>query len=169
MTIGENIKKERKRQGLTQNQLGKKLGVSGAMIAAWENGKRNPKYPTIEKIADALEVAFLDLAPDKESLTLNIEGFLKESAEIGTLTINLLSFLGYDEFEYYMYEDGDYIIIAKNGIESLALTYNSCLDLGEDIVEYFDFKLQSMKKNGELNTEKVLNSYKDKKLIDKKD
>lgn len=57
MTIGEKIRKIRKENGLTQKQLGEKLGVSYQMIAQYENGKRNPKIDTIEKIADALEVS----------------------------------------------------------------------------------------------------------------
>lgn len=56
MTVGENIQRERKRLGISQVELGKRLEVSGAMIAQYENGNRKPKIATIRKIAKALGV-----------------------------------------------------------------------------------------------------------------
>lgn len=61
MTIGESIKIERKKAGLTQKELGQKIGVTHQTIAQWENGWRNPKIETVEKIADALEIGLFDL------------------------------------------------------------------------------------------------------------
>ena len=56
MTTGENIRAWRKRRGLTQNQLGRLCGVSGAAIGSYEKGTTAPKRRTVEKIASALEV-----------------------------------------------------------------------------------------------------------------
>lgn len=56
MTTGENIRAWRKRRGLTQNQLGRLCGVSGAAIGSYEKGATAPKRRTVEKIASALEV-----------------------------------------------------------------------------------------------------------------
>lgn len=64
MNIGERIKDYRKKAGLSQKELGKKLNVSQQHIAQYENGKRTPKLDTIQKIADALSIpinAFLEL------------------------------------------------------------------------------------------------------------
>lgn len=57
MDIGERIKAARKSAGLTQKQLGEKLGVSAAMIAQYETGKRTPKIDTIQKIANAVNAS----------------------------------------------------------------------------------------------------------------
>lgn len=54
MSIGEGIKAARKAANLTQKQLAEKMGVSYVNIAQWENGRRNPKIETLQKIADAL-------------------------------------------------------------------------------------------------------------------
>ncbi len=54
ITIGENIKRYREHAGLTQKQLGEKMGVSQQMIASYENGTRKPKPETLTKIANAL-------------------------------------------------------------------------------------------------------------------
>lgn len=55
MAVGENIKKFRKEKGLTQKKLGEKCGIAESNIRKYENGKQNPKFETIQKIASALE------------------------------------------------------------------------------------------------------------------
>lgn len=61
MRTGELIKAQRKKRGLTQKELGKRLGVSYQTVAQWENNLRNPKIETLRKIADALECNISDL------------------------------------------------------------------------------------------------------------
>ena len=60
--IGEAIKAERKRQGLTQEQLGKRMGVQKAQVSKIENGK-GISYSSIVKAFKALgaKAASLDL------------------------------------------------------------------------------------------------------------
>lgn len=59
--IGDNIKKFRKTKKLTQEELGKRLGVSAAMISQWERGERNPRTENLQKIASALDVTMGEL------------------------------------------------------------------------------------------------------------
>lgn len=59
--IGENIREIRKLKGMTQAELGKKIGMSYQQIGQYENGKRNPKLQTIKKLAIALEVSMYDI------------------------------------------------------------------------------------------------------------
>ena len=57
ISTGEKIKRIRKEKKLTQRELGIKLGgISQQQIGQWENGRSNPKYETLKKIANALEV-----------------------------------------------------------------------------------------------------------------
>lgn len=56
MSIGKNIQRIRKEKGISQKELGQKLGVSQQMIAQYENSNSKPKIETIQKIADVLEV-----------------------------------------------------------------------------------------------------------------
>lgn len=56
MTKGEKIKKCRLERGLTQKKLGELCGMSEAQIGQYENGYREPKRETLEKIVLALEV-----------------------------------------------------------------------------------------------------------------
>lgn len=61
MNMGEAIKSARKKAGLTQKELGKRMGVSGTMVAMYETNQRNPKRETINKIAEALGISKYDL------------------------------------------------------------------------------------------------------------
>lgn len=60
--IGEAIKAERKRQGLTQEQLGERMGVQKAQISKIENGK-GIAYSSLVRAFQALgaKAATLDL------------------------------------------------------------------------------------------------------------
>ena len=60
LSIAEGIREERKKAGMTQKELGKRLGVTQSMIAQYECGNRIPKILTIRRIADILEA---DLEP----------------------------------------------------------------------------------------------------------
>ena len=62
-SIAQNIKAARKKAGITQAELGKRLGVSSSMIALYETGRRNPKKETIRQIAFALSVPVGTLDP----------------------------------------------------------------------------------------------------------
>lgn len=64
MEIGERLKKARLARGLGVNQLGKLAGVSGATISSWENGRRNPSKPNIDKVLKVLRISYEDLFKD---------------------------------------------------------------------------------------------------------
>jgi transcriptional regulator with XRE-family HTH domain len=61
MTIGQKIKKIRKLRGLTQTELGEKIGFVGmsadVRIAQYESGTRTPKAGLIIKMAKVLKVS----------------------------------------------------------------------------------------------------------------
>ncbi|WP_175064691.1 helix-turn-helix transcriptional regulator [Streptococcus salivarius] len=56
--LKENIKKARLDAGLTQLEVAEKLGVAQAQYARWENGGRNPKDETVEKLAEIFGTSF---------------------------------------------------------------------------------------------------------------
>ncbi len=63
MSIGENIRRIRKKNRMTQKELGEKLGgLSQQQIGQWENGNKKPKIETLQKIANALDVPIYELA-----------------------------------------------------------------------------------------------------------
>lgn len=58
----------RNRQGLSQSQIAKKLGVTPALVGLWEQGRRSPSREVEETIADFFNVSlnFLRGKPDDE-------------------------------------------------------------------------------------------------------
>ncbi len=50
MSFAEDIKNLRKRNFLTQEEFGKRLGVSFATINRWETGRTKPNLETMKKI-----------------------------------------------------------------------------------------------------------------------
>jgi Zn-dependent peptidase ImmA (M78 family) len=69
--IGDNVRRSMKLRGLTILQLSADIGMGSASISNVLNGKAEPKYSTLMKLADALNVPFDELladAPRLESL-----------------------------------------------------------------------------------------------------
>jgi transcriptional regulator with XRE-family HTH domain len=60
--LGMKLSKMRKERGLTQEQLGSKVGVSYAYISMLESGsKKNPSLDLLKRLAKALKVTVGEL------------------------------------------------------------------------------------------------------------
>ncbi|HBC59055.1 TPA: DNA-binding protein [Candidatus Azambacteria bacterium] len=59
--LGKNIKRIRERKEMSQGDVCRALGFDRAQMSNIESGKGNPTLATIEKIAQALDVAIEDL------------------------------------------------------------------------------------------------------------
>lgn len=59
--LGEKIKRERKRQGLTQEQLAEMIDISSRNLSNIEIGQNFPKAETLEKILKSLNISTEDL------------------------------------------------------------------------------------------------------------
>lgn len=65
MTFGRLLRMERKRQGLTAQRLGEKMGISGSLVARYERDGQSPNVKTVERFAAALDVPVSCLYPVK--------------------------------------------------------------------------------------------------------
>ena len=99
VTVGEKIRSSRIDAGLTQKELGDKMGVDSATVGKYERGILNPKKETIQKFATALGVDYYTLdsksfVTDKLSPTLALYkkmiAFIEHQIASGT-TITLQS------------------------------------------------------------------------------
>ncbi len=54
--VGTILKKERRKKGLTQEELGKSLGVSGSTVSMIERGDRMPSVELLEAISDFFNI-----------------------------------------------------------------------------------------------------------------
>lgn len=57
----ENLKMQRQSKNLSQEELGKLIGVSGVTIMRYEKGLRQPKLETVTKLASALKIPVANL------------------------------------------------------------------------------------------------------------
>lgn len=113
MTTGARIKAARKTAGITQSELANRLGVSQAMVAQYESDSRNPKFETLQKIADALEVPIYTLIDSgfgalNSVLPTNMQGANLDGAKVDINFLNsMLSKLYFldrnsDEYKHAM-------------------------------------------------------------------
>lgn len=63
----------RTKAGLSQEELGKKLGLAKSTISMYESGTREPNLETLEAIADLFNVDMNTLTDSKSSAELNDE------------------------------------------------------------------------------------------------
>jgi len=74
--FGELISKLRKQNGLTQEQLGKKLNVSYQAVSKWENNLSEPDFDTIEKMCHIFNInmtEFLELSDNIQTTRVDRE------------------------------------------------------------------------------------------------
>ena len=65
MTIGEKIRAARNTKNLTVEELSARSGVDNKLIEKYEGNQIRPKYATLNKLADALDVKPVELYNDK--------------------------------------------------------------------------------------------------------
>lgn len=66
MVLGENIKKLRQENNMTQQQLADRICVTRPLITDIENDKKSPSVQNLISIAKALGCTFDDLVKEKE-------------------------------------------------------------------------------------------------------
>lgn len=63
--FAKNLKKIRRKQGLSQDELAKLVGIERKTIIHYETLQNSAKLDTIEDIATALNISVLDLLTDR--------------------------------------------------------------------------------------------------------
>lgn len=92
MTIGKNIAALRKKCGLTQAQLGERLGVSNQAISKWEKGMNLPDVMLLPQIAKVFGTTIDRLfegcdAPMEEASDERLVWILREEYDDATLIV----------------------------------------------------------------------------------
>jgi transcriptional regulator with XRE-family HTH domain len=65
--LSEKIKVLREKLNLSQDRFGKKLGISGKTISAYEKGRCEPPLKILDKITEVYGEPFLGIKEDKMS------------------------------------------------------------------------------------------------------
>ena len=92
MRCGELIAALRKEKGLTQKELGARLGISDRAVSNWERGIRFPDIALLEELSDILEVSILELLRgermEREIGNAEMEQTVKEALQVQKKELN---------------------------------------------------------------------------------
>ena len=86
MYLGKNIKYLRQQAGLTQEALSEHLGVQRTMISAYEDGRSEPKLPSLTTMAEIFGLSVDRLLRDDLSLGNRVHG---EADPVKILTVTV--------------------------------------------------------------------------------
>lgn len=88
--FSERLKKERKKQKLTQQELAERLHVSRTSISNWEVGRNYPDLETLILLSDVLSVSLDHLLKEDKDMVETYAQEIKSSKKKGNL-VKLLS------------------------------------------------------------------------------
>lgn len=71
-TIGDNIKKIRKDNHLTQEQFGKIAGVSSMAVSQWENHRALPRMGAVQRISDYFGIPKIKIIDDADEYMMKV-------------------------------------------------------------------------------------------------
>ena len=103
--FGEQLRRAREKNGITQQSLAEQLSVSRQTVSHWECGDRYPNLVTTEKISQILEISIEDLLSEKDMTKVAERNPVIENKMINSLMIVLytiviveLIFMPYERF-----------------------------------------------------------------------
>lgn len=80
MNVGEKIREVREAKGMSQKEVALTLVMNPSQYSKIENGKVDPQFSSIEKIANALGIDIADLFSSNKAIT-DIDSFDKSLVE----------------------------------------------------------------------------------------
>lgn len=84
--VGHFIAKLRKKKGLTQDELGNMLGISGKSVSKWERGLNMPDISLIYKLSEVFDVDLNQLLNGEDAIKSVVDLQNEENA-VNTLKI----------------------------------------------------------------------------------
>ena len=79
-TFAQQLRKIRKRTGITQEELAEKLNISSKTVQRWEWGERTPRMQEIKKLCEVLHVSEAELLnePQGDEIKLTLSWHWEE-------------------------------------------------------------------------------------------
>lgn len=108
MGLAENIKRIREQHGMSQVEFGKIAGVSDKAVSTWENGAKEPRIGTIQKIADYFGIQKSDIIEDSNKPSGYVPVF-RTAPLVGTVRCGqpMLAEENIEEYRPIPYNDRD--------------------------------------------------------------
>lgn len=151
--IGENIRKYRKERGWTQKQLGILCNINEVQIRQYELGRANPKQETLEKIARALDIDWLQLIPHQPR-----QGVSNSLMKIEETKLKELQYRELDTLMQRLKKSNDLMVSHRlhepiriaflNVVDSPEITFTDqeLIELEKESDEFLKFKLLELAK-----------------------
>lgn len=114
----KRLKSLRQKHGLTQAELGEKLGVNQNTVSNWESGKRNADFPNLSKLAEIfncttdylLEVSDVEKV-SKKGVQIPVLGYVKAGIPIDRIE----EIVDYEEISEDMAKNGEFFGLKVKG------------------------------------------------------
>ena len=107
--VGQKIKECRLARCMTQEELGKKCGITGSAIRRYESGRQTPKKETLNRIYNALGVCDTitignpNDTPASEVVGDNVSVDVQEDEEVYSVTKKELMAMAYNVMDDLLY------------------------------------------------------------------
>ena len=109
--LSDNLKKIRKDNNLSQEQLAEKLGVSRQSVSKWENGEAYPEMDKVLQICkmfnlnidELLNQDIKEIVEEKQS-RINVDKYVGDFLDYITKTINLFSSMKFKDIFKCLFE-----------------------------------------------------------------
>lgn len=91
MNIGPNIVRFRRQKGMSLVQLARRLDTHPSNVKRWETGRVSPRWETVVRIAEALEVPVEDLAAGEDTRSAMRAGSARDEG-MAVASLGVLNF-----------------------------------------------------------------------------
>lgn len=137
MTLGKTIQAARKRAGLTQVELGERLGVSRSMISHWETELRKPTTEIVGRIAEGLWLPAKEneMIKDSGQRTIFSTGSVRDLHE-GKGRMDLLPWAAIMEVSKHC-ENGS-VKYGEHNVDKGIPTHSLCDSAARHLAKYLD-------------------------------
>lgn len=105
MTVGKNIKRLRQNKGITQEQLGDALEISGQAVSKWENETSLPDITILPTLADYFGISIDELLGYKLNALTSKERFVKFLIGNGILEFGTFQLKRGQTKQYYLHSE----------------------------------------------------------------
>ena len=89
--VGKKIHYYRKRLGITQKELGEKIGVKHNTVSDYERGKISPEQDVLFALSGVFGIRVDDLFPQKKNTTDELERALRMTNELDLKDVEFLN------------------------------------------------------------------------------
>lgn len=145
--IGKLISKLRKERGITQNELGNRLGISGKAVSKWERGISLPDISLLNQLSEILGITITELLiGEKKKKEKNIKIIIKVIIVMLATICTIGSYIIMSEYCSYNIYD----IKSKNKkyyIDGILITSKNCNQL---IIYNINFKDKNIVNNSSI-------------------